>query len=933
MIAVVKRCATDEQLGGFVRWIEERGLKTHVSRGENETIVGIIGDTSRMDPFLLESMSIIDHVQRVSEPFKKANRKFHPEDTVVDCGHGVLVGGGNFQVIAGPCFVEGPDIVELARSAKAAGATILRGDAIEPRTSPYAFQGLGERGLDLLLDAARQTDMPVVSQVMDPRDVEVLVNKGVDIMQVGSRSAQNLPLLREVGKTSVPVLLKRGPSQSVDDLLMAAEYVMSEGNASVTVDSIRFSFGDQTDFKKKKHDHDFDCEAMFATEDHLYLLSKGWKTGTTRLYRLPKASGRHVAEVVNGFDSQGLITGADYDREHHVLAIVGYVKSVWKPFMYFIFDFDEAGQKLSHRRFEMPQLTGFQTEGICFFDKGKCYLSAETSPTVATRVFVIDFNKWIQKDKKKPKKAAKAYEAALTSFEGRDYSNALQQLNKALEADPYDARIRLLQGEIGMETRDYELAQAGYESLITLDPQLFPPAAITLARLYDRDKRYTEAVRLLQWFQYAAPGNKANDEAVAELLANVQFREQAIANPVDFAPQNLGPVINTPNEEYVNALELTGTELLFTRRLSAEGVRVQDEGLFIANGSEGTWYSSSQLSVDPAMDNSMGAAFLSYRGDELYFTFCGSDRHHQGCDLYKVSRDLPNASWKAPESLGEEVNDPAWDSQPCLSVDGNELFFASRRNGNADLYHCYRKADGEWSSPESLGQAINTDGNEMAPFLHPDGKTLYFSSNKHVGMGGYDLFMSRRDADGRWSAPVNLGYPINTPGDEINFIVAADGHTALISSVRDGGYGGYDIYTFQLCDEVLQPEPVNVYECLVDDLSPGTVVRLLNIQFDYDKATLTAESEEGVAMLAQFLQDHPELHVELAGHTDDKGSDAYNMELSKARAEVVMQALVTRDVDPTRLTAKGYGSSMPICPNDSEEHRARNRRTEMRIVN
>ena len=233
MIAIVKRSATDEQLSGFVRWIEDRGLKTHVSRGENETIVGIIGDTSRMDPFLLESMSIIDHVQRVSEPFKKANRKFHPEDTVVDCGHGVLIGGGDFQVIAGPCFVEGPEIVDLARAAKAAGATILRGGAYEPRTSPYAFQGLGERGLDLLLDAAHQNEMPVVSEVMDPRDVELFVQKGVDVVQIGSRCAQNLPLLREIGKTSIPVLLKRGPSMSLDDLLMAAEYIMSEGNTSV----------------------------------------------------------------------------------------------------------------------------------------------------------------------------------------------------------------------------------------------------------------------------------------------------------------------------------------------------------------------------------------------------------------------------------------------------------------------------------------------------------------------------------------------------------------------------------------------------------------------------------------------------------------------------------------------------------------------------
>ena len=179
--------------------------------------------------------------------------------------------------------------------------------------------------------------------------------------------------------------------------------IPNEGDAAIEVDSILFRFADQTRFAKKKHTHDFDCEAIFATEEHLYLLSKGWKTGTTRLYQLPKAPGDYVAEVVNGFDSQGLITGADYDRENHVLVIVGYVKSIWKPFLSIIFDFDEAGVKLSNRRMEMPQLTGAQTEGICFFDHGRCYISAETSPTMTTRVFEADFRKWIDKELKNKK--------------------------------------------------------------------------------------------------------------------------------------------------------------------------------------------------------------------------------------------------------------------------------------------------------------------------------------------------------------------------------------------------------------------------------------------------------------------------------------------------------------------------------------------------
>ena len=176
--------------------------------------------------------------------------------------------------------------------------------------------------------------------------------------------------------------------------------IPEEGDAVVMVDSINFNFADQTNFDNRKYEHDFDCEAMFASENYLYLLSKGWQTGTTRLYRLSKTAGKQVAEVVNGFDSQGLITGADYDRDNHILVVVGYMKSVWKPFMYIIFDFDEAGVKLSNRRFEMPQWTGAQTEGICFFDDGRCYVTAETSPTMTARVFVVDFRKWIDKQLK-----------------------------------------------------------------------------------------------------------------------------------------------------------------------------------------------------------------------------------------------------------------------------------------------------------------------------------------------------------------------------------------------------------------------------------------------------------------------------------------------------------------------------------------------------
>ena len=529
-----------------------------------------------------------------------------------------------------------------------------------------------------------------------------------------------------------------------------------------------------------------------------------------------------------------------------------------------------------------------------------------------------------------PKKAVKAFEAAQKAFLKRDYEKAYQHVHKAVTLDANYAEAWLLQGEIGMESRDYALARQGYEQALKTDSTLFPPVAITLAELYDQKMQYADEIKLLDWFQKTAPGNKANDEKAARMLANARFRAEAVRHPVEFHPVNLGGGVNTPNDEYVNALELTGTELLVTRRYAVEGAVIQQEGLFFSHAAETQWFPAIQLLVDPELDDHMGAAFLSQKGNELLFTVCGLDRKTRSCDLYGVTRESRDAAWEHPEPLN--VNGPSWDSQPCLSLDGKELFFASRRlTGNADLYHCHRDDNGRWSEPENLGPVINTQGTEMAPFLHPDGKTLYFSSDTHTGMGGYDLFVSRRNEEGEWSEPVNLGYPINTPGDEINFIVAADGHTALISSVREGGFGGYDIYSFQLKEEDLKPEAVNVYDYLVEALEPGTVVPLVNIQFEFGSAALTGDSEEGVAMLAAFLERHPDLVVELAGHTDNVGSDAYNLKLSQERAEVVRQALIAKGIDEGRLTAKGYGSTKPIQPNDSEEHRALNRRTELII--
>ena len=231
MIAILKSGTTPAQTEHLIQWLKHMNLDVHVSHGHEVTVLGLVGDTSRVDIELLNSLEIVETVKRVSEPFKQANRKFHPEDTVVQVGD-VKIGGGNFAVIAGPCSIETEaQIIDVALSVKASGANILRGGAFKPRTSPYAFQGLKDVGIQLLLKAKEASGLPIITEIMNIRALELF--EDVDIIQVGARNMQNFDLLQELGKTKKPILLKRGLANTLQELLMSAEYIMSEGNENV----------------------------------------------------------------------------------------------------------------------------------------------------------------------------------------------------------------------------------------------------------------------------------------------------------------------------------------------------------------------------------------------------------------------------------------------------------------------------------------------------------------------------------------------------------------------------------------------------------------------------------------------------------------------------------------------------------------------------
>ena len=231
MIAVLKHGTTPEQAAHLISWLKKMDLDVHVSEGKEITVLGLIGDTSRVDIDLLKSLEIVDAVKRVSEPFKQANRKFHPNDTIIQIGD-VRIGGGYYAMIAGPCSVESEEqIIEVAKSVKESGAHILRGGAFKPRTSPYAFQGMKSEGIKLLELAKQETGMPIITEIMNINDLPLFEN--VDVIQIGARNMQNFDLLKELGKTRVPILLKRGLANTLQELLMSAEYIMSEGNEQV----------------------------------------------------------------------------------------------------------------------------------------------------------------------------------------------------------------------------------------------------------------------------------------------------------------------------------------------------------------------------------------------------------------------------------------------------------------------------------------------------------------------------------------------------------------------------------------------------------------------------------------------------------------------------------------------------------------------------
>ncbi|MEO1262806.1 MAG: OmpA family protein [Bacteroidota bacterium] len=395
------------------------------------------------------------------------------------------------------------------------------------------------------------------------------------------------------------------------------------------------------------------------------------------------------------------------------------------------------------------------------------------------------------------------------SFNGQSEA-ALKELDRALKMDPTFIDAQIEWANVKNQQGKYAAAERGYEKALAIDPLYMPGVLYSLGIVEFDQEKFSEASAHFE--QYlgsgkASPKRKAKAET---FMKNASFAAEALSSPVPFEPVNLGPSINTADHEYLPTLTADGQKLIYT------AIRGRQEDFYISQKKEGVWQAGQPITAVNSQYNE-GAQSISADGKFLVFTICNRPRGMGRCDLYYT--EYKNNQWTPVQNMGSPINSKAYESLPSISADGKLLYFTCDKSGGIgglDLWVSRRLPDGAWGQPENLGAPINTALDEQAPFIHPDGQTLYFMSKGHPGMGEYDLYVSRKQEDGTWGEPENLGYPINTKGNEGAFTVSHDGATAYYASDMAGGLGKTDIYSFEL-HEAVRPQPVTYVRAIVSD--------------------------------------------------------------------------------------------------------------------
>lgn len=627
------------------------------------------------------------------------------------------------------------------------------------------------------------------------------------------------------------------------------------------------------------------------------------------------------------------------------------------------------------------------------------------------------------------KKAIRLYEKAMeTLYQGKNDA-AMNGFEQALAEDDGFLEAHMMLGDmmsdidrIHMEENNGERssyrdkAKGHYRAVVNGKRDFFPPVWCNLGKLELYDKNYDEAIKCFETYISLDKKESETKLDAQRCLEKARFRKEALAHPVPFNPQNMGAAVNSKDDEYLPALTADGETMVFTRRVPRKATTTattkEEEDLYASTLKEGAWSRAVRMPEPLNSNDNEGAECISQDGRIMFFTACNREDGGGRCDIYMCVNK--NGKWGKPRNLGPIVNSGAWEGQPTFSIDGKTLYFVSNRKGGQGGMDIWKSVfeNGKWTEPVNLGPEINSEYDEMSPFIHFDDKTLYFSSNRPVGMGGLDIFVARKDENGQWGKPQNIGYPINTEGDENNMIVSADGRTAVYASDRKGGYGKMDLYSFELPDkarptaaicfkgtvtnaktgqkvaadikvvdinssrvvantssdalngqyivslpadgvyafhvsadgyllhsqnEVCAEKAGETWKPAVVDIAlhpieSGERIALNNVFFETGKWALLPESEYELGKVVELMEKNPTLRIELGGHTDNVGRPEANQKLSEQRAKAVYDYLVSKGIAAARLTYRGYGETMPVATNETEEGRSKNRRTEMKVL-
>ncbi|MGV3657731.1 MAG: OmpA family protein [Chitinophagaceae bacterium] len=607
------------------------------------------------------------------------------------------------------------------------------------------------------------------------------------------------------------------------------------------------------------------------------------------------------------------------------------------------------------------------------------------------------------------KKAVAAYNQAMELAQNGQYTQSIAALQQAIKHDAkyIDAYLSLA-GVYG-QVKDHEQSEATDEKAFLIDTTYTAeyklPYAINLAGMGQFEKALQTVESLLAKEKLNPNTRKAAEYRKKTFQFAVDYAAKNGNAAYVFVPKNIGDGINSRHSEYWPSMTVEGAQMVFTRRENDD-----NEDFFVSEKNGTAWEPARRLTGNINTPQNEGAQIISQDGEWLVFAGNNRPGGHGNFDIY-ISYKTPEG-WSSAINLGGVVNSEYWDSQPCLSPDKRQLYFASNRPGGfggSDIYVSTLQPNGKWSEPENMGPGINTAGEEACPFLHADNQTFFFTSNGWPGYGDEDIFVLRKGADGKWGTPQNLGYPINTIHREGTLFVEADGKTAYYASNRSDSKGGLDIYTFELREDIRPAKTLWVKGKVFDnktekglpsavellDLSTGQLlsrvqtdetgnylvtlpvgkdyafnvtrkgylfysdnfplsskapdstyqkdiplqplelaaaVVLKNIFFDVAKFDLKPQSQVELDKVVQLLKENATVKIQIGGHTDNVGAPADNLKLSQARANAVVKYLVSKGIAAARLGAKGFGETVPVATNNTEEGRAQNRRTELKIT-